>query len=182
MLADYIYAKPVLKTERLTLRALRPDDVPALREWMGDKSMYKFWGKGAGKSDKDPSLLFVKSEKPSKSFHWGIAENAGDKVVGELWVYLIENDRMAKIAYRIAPSRQGRGYATEALRAAVRFCFEHTELRRLWSDVDVRNEASCRVLENCGFNREGLVRQGKMVSSWCDYYLYGLLREDVMEG
>ena len=30
-----------------------------------------------------------------------------------------------------------------------------------------------------GFVREGMVRQGKLVNTWCDYYLYGLLRSDV---
>ena len=59
-----------------------------------------------------------------------------------------------------------------------RFCFKHTELRRLWTKADVRNAASSRMLEKCGYRREGLVRQGKMVSSWCDYYLYGILAED----
>lgn len=47
------------------------------------------------------------------------------------------------------------------------------------SVVDVRNVASWRMLEKCGFVREGMVRQGKMVNTWCDYYLYGLLRSDV---
>lgn len=178
MLAEYIERKPVLNTPRLTLRAMTEADVPGLREWMADKAMYAYWGKGAGKTDKDPALLFAKAERPTKSFHWGIQLDESGLVIGEIWVYLIENDRMAKVAYRIAEKHKGRGYATEALRAAVDFCFEKTELRRLWTDVDVRNAASCRVLEKCGFVREGMIRQGKMVSTWCDYYIYGTLRSD----
>ena len=57
---------------RLVLRSFRPSDVPTLLEWMPDRSMYKYWGKSAGKADKDPSLLFAHPEKPTKSFHWGI--------------------------------------------------------------------------------------------------------------
>jgi ribosomal-protein-alanine N-acetyltransferase len=177
-LTDYIHAKPVVATERLLLRPLVPEDVPALREWTADRSLYAYWGKSAGRADKDPSLLFAKAERPAKSFHWGIQHRESGKIIGEVWIYLIENDRMAKAALRVAPKAQGRGYASEALAAAVRFCFEKTELRRIWTDVDVRNAASCRVLEKCGFTREGMVRQGKMVSTWCDYYLYGMLRED----
>lgn len=138
--------------------------------------MYKYWGKSAGKSDKDPSLLFAHTEKPSKSFHWGIEYEC--KAVGELWIYLIENDRMAKLAVRVGTPWLGRGIASEAVRAAVDFCFRNTELKRIWTDVDVRNEASVRVLEKSGFFREGLIRQGKMVSTWCDYYLYGILASD----
>ena len=178
-LADYILSKPVIETERLRLRPMRASDVPALREWMADRSVYAYWGKGPSRTDKDPALMFQKPEKPTKSFHLGIEERESGKVVGDLWVHLIVNDRMASVAIRLAPSRQGLGYGTEALSAMVRFCFENTELRRLCAEVDVRNVASWRMLEKCGFVREGMVRQGKMVNTWCDYYLYGLLRSDV---
>ena len=45
-------------------------------------------------------------------------------------------------------------------------------------NVDVRNIASNKVLERCGFIKEGTIRQGKMVSVYCDYNIYGMLRED----
>ena len=85
---------------------------------------------------------------------------------------------MAKLAVRVGTPWQGRGIASEAVSAAVDFCFRSTELKRIWTDVDIRNEASIRVLEKCGFLKEGLIRQGKMVSTWCDYYIYGRLASD----
>lgn len=178
MLSDYMEKKPVLQTRRLRIRSLVKEDVPALREWMPDPALYAYWGKKAGKTDKDPSLLFVVPEKPTQSFHWGLEELQTGKVMGEVWVYLIEKNRMAKVAFRIAESRKGLGFATEALEAVVAFCFSQTELQRLWTDVDVRNAPSCCVLENVGFQKEGHIRQGKMVSTWCDYFLYGLLRSE----
>lgn len=180
MLSDYIKNKPVLKTERLTLRQLQPSDVSALKEWMPDKKMYTYWGKPAGKTDKNPELLFEGTKKSTKGFHWGIALNENDKVIGEAWIYLIEKNRMAKIAMRIAPLYQGKGFATEAVKAIIDFCFTNTELQRIWTDVDVRNTASWKVLEKCGFTREGMIRQGKMVNTWCDYYIYGLLKTDII--
>ena len=41
---------------------------------MPDKSIYTYWGKGLGKTDKNPELLFEREEKPTKSFHLGIEE------------------------------------------------------------------------------------------------------------
>ena len=120
-----------------------------------------------------------KAEKPAKSFHLGIAEKCGDKIIGDIWVYRIENDRMAQVALRLSKDVHGRGYGTESLSAMTGFCFEHTELRRLWTEVDVRNIASCRVLEKCGYTREGSIRQGKMVNTWCDYYIYRILASDL---
>ncbi|MDO5120149.1 MAG: GNAT family protein [Coriobacteriales bacterium] len=179
-LADYVQSKPVIETERLRLRPLCASDVPALREWMADRSIYAYWGKGPSRTDKDPALMFEKPERPTKSLHLGIEERESGKIVGELWVYLIVNDRMATVAIRLAPSRQGMGYGTEALSAVTRFCFERTELQRLCAEVDVRNVASWRMLEKCGFVREGMVRQGKMVNTWCDYYIYGMLKDDMV--
>ncbi len=179
-LADYIQNKPTLDTPRLRIRPMCKADVPALKEWMPDKTIYKYWGKGPGKTDKNPELLFEKTERPSKSFHLGVEEKASGKVIGDLWVYLIENDRMASVAIRLAPSRHGMGFGTEALSAMTRFCLANTELKRLWAEVDVRNIPSQRMLEKCGFQREGLIRQGKMVSTWCDYYIYGMLATDLV--
>ena len=44
-----------------------------------------------------------------------------------------------------------------------------------YTEVDIRNTASCRILEKCGYVREGMIRQGRMVNTWCDYYIYGIL-------
>lgn len=177
-LSDYLHAKPVIATPRLRLRPMDAGDVPALREWMADESLYAYWGKGPGKTDKHPELLFAKEERPAKSFHLGLEDKASGKVVGELWVYRIECDRMATVAIRLAPACQGKGLGTEALAAMTRFCFAHTELRRLQAEVDVRNAASRRMLEKCGYRREGLVRQGRMVNAWCDFFLYAILSTD----
>lgn len=178
-LADYIDMKPIIDTPRLRLRPMHKGDVSALKEWMPDRDIYTYWGKGPSKSDKNPELMFEKQEKPAKSFHLGIEDKQSAKVIGDLWVYLIVNDRMATVAIRLAPSCQRRGYGTEALSAMTRFCFEHTELKRLWAEVDVRNIASQRMLEKCGYQKEGLIRQGKMVNTWCDYYIYGILASDL---
>lgn len=178
-LADYLESKPVIDTPRLRIRPLCADDVPALKAWTPDKALYTYWGKSPGKADKNPELLFEKPPKPSKSFHLGIEETASGKVIGDIWVYRIENNRMASVAVRLARDCHGMGYGTEALSAVTKFCFENTELQRLWAEVDVRNIPSQRILEKCGYIREGLIRQGKMVSTWCDYYIYGILSTDL---
>lgn len=177
-LKDFIEKKPELRTRRLLLRSLLPTDVDDLRSWLGDMSLYRYWGKGPGKDDIHPELLFQKQARPTKSFHWGIVHLDDSKVIGEFWVYLIENDRMAKVAFRLAAIYQRQGLMSEALEEVVKFCFMRTELQRLWTDVHVENIASYKTLERVGFRREGMIRQGKMVNTYCDYYLYGLLRSD----
>ncbi|MCR5448429.1 MAG: GNAT family N-acetyltransferase [Solobacterium sp.] len=180
-LADYINNKPVIETNRLIIRPMTVSDVSALKKWMPDKSIYTYWGKGPSKAEMNPELLFEKQERPAKSFHLGIAEKNSNEVIGDLWVYLIENDRMAQVAIRLSKEKHGKGYGTEALSAMTRFCFENTELQRLWTQVDVRNTGSVKMLEKCGYSKEGLIRQGKMVNTWCDYYVYGILASDIQQ-
>ena len=136
---------------------------------MPNPSIYTYWGIGPGKTDKNPELLFESPVKPTKSFHLGIEQTASGRVIGDLWVYLIESSRMASVAIRISPACQGKGYGTEALSAMTVFCFEHIKLQSLWAEVDVRNIPSQKMLNKCGYLREGLIRQGKMVNTWCCY-------------
>ena len=55
-LADYINSKPTIETDWLILRPMTVEEVPALKEWMPDKSIYTYWGKGPSKAEKNPEL------------------------------------------------------------------------------------------------------------------------------
>ena len=67
---------------------------------------------------------------------------------------------------------------SEALKSVIEFCFLKTELQKLWTDVHILNHASYKTLEKVGFQKEGHIREGKMVNTYCDYYLYGILKSD----
>lgn len=183
MLKDYLENKPILETPRLILRTLVPEDAPDLRRWLARDEIYTYWGRPATKGEREPETMFVDprpwvKRKPSPDFKWGVISRDTNAVIGDISVFDIENSRMGSVGYRFDPELWGQGYATEALQAAVEFIFTHTELDRLHATADVRNIASNRVLEKCGFVREGTVRHGKMVSTYCDYHIWGLLRED----
>ena len=79
-LADYIYNKPTIETDRIVIRPMTTEDVTDLKEWMPDKSIYTYWGKGPSKTEKNPGLLFEKGNKPTKSLHLGISVKDLEKV------------------------------------------------------------------------------------------------------
>ena len=183
MLTDYLTAKPTLETSRLILRSLVPEDAASLRRWLARDEIYTYWGRKASKGEREPELMFIDprpwvKRKPDPDFKWGIVLKETNAVIGDVSIFDIENARMGSVGYRLDPDLWGHGYVTEALRAAVEFIFTHTELDRLHATADVRNTASNRVLEKCGFVHEGTIRHGKMVSVYCDYHIWGLLRED----
>ncbi len=183
MLNDYLTAKPTLETPRLILRSLVPEDAASLRRWLARDEIYTYWGRKASKNEREPELMFIDprpwvKRKPDPDFKWGIVLKETNAVIGDVSIFDIENARMGSVGYRLDPDLWGHSYVTEALRAAVEFIFTHTELDRLHATADVRNTASNRVLEKCGFVHEGTIRHGKMVSVYCDYHIWGLLRED----
>ncbi|WP_193726865.1 GNAT family N-acetyltransferase [Paenibacillus guangzhouensis] len=56
-----------------------------------------------------------------------------------------------EIYYGISEHARNRGYTTQAAQALIRFLFEHTRVQELIAIAQVRNPASNRVLQKCGF-------------------------------
>ena len=67
--------------------------------------------------------------------------------------------RSAELGYWLAEPYWGRGMVTACVRRYVDFQFERSDLLRIYAEPFADNPASIRVLEKCGFSREGLLRQ-----------------------
>jgi [ribosomal protein S5]-alanine N-acetyltransferase len=83
------------------------------------------------------------------------------------------------IGYWIGQPFAGHGYMTSALRVLLPFVFSELSLHRIEAACIPTNTASVRVLEKCGFVREGLARKYLCINGvWQDHVLFGLLNED----
>ena len=67
--------------------------------------------------------------------------------------------KSAQIGYWLGEAWWGRGIATAALRAVTAHIMPRLDLVRLEARVFAWNPASMRVLEKCGYEREGLLRR-----------------------
>ena len=86
------------------------------------------------------------------------------------------------IGYWIGQPFAGKGYMTSALRVLLPTLFGELNLHRVEAACIPSNLASVKVLEKCGFAREGLARRYLCINGvWQDHYLYGLLDEDVRD-
>ncbi len=84
------------------------------------------------------------------------------------------------IGYWVGEPFAGQGYMTEALRVLLPTLFGELRLHRVEAACILTNIASIRVLEKCGFAREGVARRYLCINGvWQDHYLYGLLSEDL---
>ena len=93
---------PELETERLFLRKLTLADADDLREWLGLDIVYKYWGRPAGKGEKNPELLFIDPRPNVKRKTWKFAPSFCAKRLSphcadvfaqcrdSIWSYLVE--------------------------------------------------------------------------------------------
>ena len=83
------------------------------------------------------------------------------------------------VGYWTGEPYAGRGYMTAALRVLLPTLFGELSLHRVEAACIPGNAASVRVLEKCGFVREGLARRYLCINGvWQDHLLFGMLHED----
>ncbi|HZE47175.1 MAG TPA: GNAT family protein [Xanthobacteraceae bacterium] len=71
------------------------------------------------------------------------------------------------------------GYMTAAVKGVLPFCFETLRLHRVEAACIPTNTASIRLLERCGFLREGFARQYLCINGvWQDHVLFARLKDD----
>ena len=86
----------------------------------------------------------------------------------------------AELGWVLDPAHTGSGYATEAVRELLRYCFEDLGVRRVTASCFLDNDASWRLMERVGMRRElhavreSLHRSGQ----WLDTVAYAILVDE----
>ncbi|MEC4726005.1 GNAT family N-acetyltransferase [Shewanella sp. D64] len=85
----------------------------------------------------------------------------------------------AEVGYMLAVEGQGKGYATESLKAVIDWACLSCNVHKFIGTCSTGNLASVRVLEKAGFKLEGVLRHNfKIDERWIDDNVYGLLSEE----
>ncbi len=83
---------------------------------------------------------------------------------------------IAEIGYWLGEHYWGRGIASDALRLMSQHAFEELGYRKLIAPVLAPNGASMRVLEKCGYTKEGILKEEVCKHDrYYDIHLYALL-------
>lgn len=120
-------------------------------------------------------LNYVKALELETSF----ALECGGEAVGGVG-FLLGSDiarLSAEMGYWLSETYWGRGLVTRAVLAASDWAFERYELTRIFAQVFAHNNASMRVLEKSGFEREGVMRRSAVKNGVIlDQVLYAKVR------
>jgi RimJ/RimL family protein N-acetyltransferase len=151
-----------VRTERLELRRMQPSDLDALADVFSAPEVWQFpYGRGFTRGETAEFLdAQVRAWSTSGFGLWiALAEGRALGFVGlSVPHFLPEILPAVEVGWRLHPAAWGKGYASEAARAALREGFETLGLDAICSLPQSINPASYRVCERLGMRFEREVR------------------------
>src|SRR5205823_4425890 len=136
-------------------RRSAPEDAETIAAYRSDPEVRRYQGWGRT----DPARIRSEIEEmlaraPGEPGGWvqfTVVEREGGTLVGDVGLSPAEGEPgVIKIGYTMAPSFQGRGYATEAIRALVAYAFDALGADVVRAYASALNLPSHRVAEKAG--------------------------------
>ena len=157
---------PVLETERLRLRGHRMGDLDACATMWADPAVIRYTTrKPLTEEESWTRLLRYVGHWALMGFgYWVAEEKATGKFVGEIGFADYKRDiepslkDLPEIGWVLASEAHGKGYGTEAVRAAVAWGDANFGVARTACLIDPENLASIRVAEKCGYRESQRTR------------------------
>jgi [ribosomal protein S5]-alanine N-acetyltransferase len=171
---------PVVETERLRLRPLTMDDAPALFAYGSDPDVtrYTSWVTHRSVADAETFLATVVGRyERGEAASWAVTlRETGDLIGTAGFISVDAEAREGVLGYAFGQPHWGKGYASEAARASLRFGFEVVRLRRIEATCYLENAGSIAILEKLGMMRicigEELDHEGVLRDDLATYEIY----------
>ncbi|MFC3577118.1 GNAT family N-acetyltransferase [Streptomyces yaanensis] len=183
-----------ISTERLVLRPLDEDDVPALAEMMNDE-MVGAWTDVPQPFTEEGARGWITEWAPTeraagRGLDLAVTEFLTQRLVG--LVQLTKTNwhiRSTELSYIIASWARGEGYASEASLATAQWLFGDQKFERIEVRTAADNTASQQVAQKIGCISEGVLRNACIAhvrnedGTWTDvrtdFIVWSLLPEDL---
>ncbi len=157
-----------LETERLLLRPFREGDIDAYAAMCADTEVMRYIGSRLVLSRDDAwrQMAMFAGHWQLRGFGtWAVEERASGSFVGRVGLHFPEGWPERELAWTLAREYWGRGFASEAARAALTYAFNTLEWQRVISLIDPDNHRSIRLAERLGerFDREVTLRGHRLL-------------------
>jgi ribosomal-protein-alanine N-acetyltransferase len=162
--------KKEVGTSRLCLRRFNKDDLDAYSTIMGDYEVGKWFPKGTGYTLEEAkrSLVSILEHWDKHGFGlWAVTDKEKKVLLGRCGLNLITETSEVEVDFVVARDFWGRGYATEAAKAALIYGFDALKLDRIIALAKPENVASRRVIEKIGMR---YVKHAEYWGITCAYY------------
>lgn len=152
---------PEIETERLLLRMYKADDLESVYNIITDKDVTRFF----------PDYYSVKkadvlNSLPRRTKRWqnygfgqlGVFDKIDEKLIGYCGLQPLDDREEIEIYYGFYKNYWGKGLATEAAKAFLRFGFENANLPRIVAVTHPENFVSQKVLLKLGMTQSENIR------------------------
>jgi RimJ/RimL family protein N-acetyltransferase len=142
-----------LETERLRLRLFVPEDLDALCSLTADAEVMRFIGDGVllSRAEIEANLVNIISNFHRRGYgRWALEEKSTGRLAGYCGFGLSDEAFGVELVYLLGLEFWGRGYASEAGRACLRYGFEQLQLSAIKAVTLPDNLRSQRVMERLG--------------------------------
>jgi len=149
---------PTIETERLVLRAYRIEDFPHLVAAWADPEVVRHIGRPSTEEESWTRLLRNIALWPMLGYgYWAATEKTSGRYIGDVGLADFKREiepsikGVPEIGWVLARWSHGRGYATEAAQAALRWLEGALGPQRTVCIINDDNRASLRVADKCGY-------------------------------
>lgn len=151
--------KIIAETDRLILRELIAEDEAGMFELDSDPEVHQYVGKNPVESIEQIQdvIEFIQQQyKDNGVGRWAVIKKDTNEFIGWAGLKLFKNEinhhsNFYELGYRFQKKHWGKGYATEAALASVKYGKEELKLKEIFAMTDVENINSKKVLEKTGF-------------------------------
>lgn len=168
----------MIQAERLFLRALEPTDIDILYQWENNTSLWKVSNTLVPFSRFAIEQYVLNSGTDifaAKQLRLMICLNDQSSApIGAIDLFDFEPfHSRAGIGIVIAEEYRNQGYAGEALKVLVSYCFNTLCIYQLYCNISEDNSTSLKLFKEAGFENTGIKKQWiKVGSKWIDELIF----------
>lgn len=174
---------PVLETERLVLRNLNNDDLQQVFDIRSNADTMQYIPRPLAKTLDDAQGvidMITGFTERNERINWAVTEKDNNKLIGIFgYVNFKPESYRGEIGYVLHHDYRGKGIATEALNATLKYGFDTLKLHSVEAIIRPDNDASISLVEKAGFVREALFKDYVFHDDrFWDEAVYSLIRSD----
>ena len=175
---------PIIETGRLILREVTVSDAKNMLSYLSDDTVMKYMGLVPFQKEDDvlDEISWYQSiYEEGTGIRWGITIKDSGEVIGSCgFLNMLSKHHRADVGYELSKEYWGKGLASEALAAVVKYGFDHFQLERIQALIEPDNFPSQKLVEKQGFIREGLLRNYEFTcGKFDDLIMYSIIKEDL---
>lgn len=174
----------MLNTERLLIKKVSLKDADSLFKVWSNDAVTKYMNIDSMTDvshAEDMIKFFIAADYNNEANRMGIFLKENEEVaIGSCGFNYIdfENDRV-EVGYELHSDYWRKGYMKEALTVLMDYAFETFNINRIEAKVDINNIPSQKLLENIGFEFEGVLRgYEKHRGQYIDIMMYSILNKN----